>query len=62
MNDNILAINIPNGISILVMGAVGALILMALRKASGAKSSPVGNAPQGGGFANQGGSNIAGAG
>ena len=32
-NDNILAVNIPNGISILIMAVVGGFLLAALRKA-----------------------------
>lgn len=32
-NDNILAINIPNGISILIMAVVGGFLLAAVRKA-----------------------------
>ena len=31
-SENIIGINIANGVSILIMGAVGALILTALRK------------------------------
>ena len=47
MNENIIAINIPNGLSILIMGAVGAIVWIGIRKAvlskSGAsvKSGPV---------------------
>lgn len=36
-SENIIGINIANGVSILIMGAVGALILMALRKAATGK-------------------------
>lgn len=32
-NDNILAVNIPNGISILIMAVVGGFLLAAIRKA-----------------------------
>ena len=43
-SENIIGINIANGVSILIMGAVGALILTALRKVAKGKSN-VGNAP-----------------
>ena len=43
-SENIIGINIANGVSILIMGAVGALILTALRKAAKGRSN-VGNAP-----------------
>lgn len=42
---NIIEINIVNMGSILIMGAVGALILAFLRKSVLAKKSAVGNAP-----------------
>lgn len=32
-NDNILAVNIPNGISILIMAVVGGFLLAAIKKA-----------------------------
>lgn len=32
MNDNIIAINIPNAISIVIMGAIGAIIVIAVKK------------------------------
>ena len=43
-SENIIGINIANGVSILIMGAVGALILTALRKVAVGRSQ-VGNAP-----------------
>lgn len=45
-NENILAINVPNGISILVMGSVLALLLAWGRHAMNKKAPAVGNAPQ----------------
>ena len=42
-SENIIGINIANGVSILIIGAVGALILTALRKAATGRSN-VGNA------------------
>ncbi len=42
-SENIIGINIANGVSILIIGAVGALILTALRKAAKGRSN-VGNA------------------
>jgi formylmethanofuran dehydrogenase subunit C len=43
-SENIIGINIANGVSILIMGAVGALILTALRKAARGRSGGVSNA------------------
>jgi hypothetical protein len=42
-SENIIGINVANGVSILIMGAVGALILTAIRKTVKGKTS-VGNA------------------
>ena len=43
-SENIIGINIANGVSILIMGVVGALILMAVRKSVTGKQK-VGNTP-----------------
>jgi hypothetical protein len=43
-SENIIGINIANGVSILIMGAIGALILTALRKMAMGEQS-VGNTP-----------------
>jgi hypothetical protein len=43
-SENIIGINIANGVSILIMGAVGALILTALRKIAMGRQQ-VGNSP-----------------
>ena len=43
-SENIIGINIANGVSILIMGAVGALILTAVRKSAMGKQK-VGNQP-----------------
>ena len=43
-SENIIGINVANGVSILIMGAVGGLILTALRKMVKGKTT-VGNAP-----------------
>jgi hypothetical protein len=43
-SENIIGINVANGVSILIMGAVGALILTALRKVAMGRQQ-VGNAP-----------------
>ncbi len=44
-SENLIGVNVANGVSILVMGAIGALILMALRKAAAGRSQAVSNAP-----------------
>lgn len=44
MNENIIGINIANGVSILIMGAVGLLILSGLRKLAAGRTQ-VSNAP-----------------
>lgn len=41
MNENIIAVNVPNAISILIMAAIGGLIVSAIRKAAGNRSSGV---------------------
>jgi hypothetical protein len=43
-SENIIGINVANGVSILIMGAVGALILMAVRKSVSGRQK-IGNAP-----------------
>ena len=43
-SENIIGINVANGVSILIMGAVGALILTAVRKGVMGKQK-VGNTP-----------------
>jgi hypothetical protein len=47
VNDNILAINIPNGVSILVIVALGFVLLAAAKKVTGRgkKGSPVAAGP-----------------
>lgn len=45
-NENILAVNVPNGISILIMGGVLALLLAWGRHAANKKGSPFAQAPQ----------------
>ncbi len=45
-SDNILSVNIPNGVSIIIMGAVGAILLTALKKARQGRSNVAGNAPR----------------
>jgi hypothetical protein len=42
-SENIIGINIANGVSILIMGAIGALILISIRKAVMGKQK-IGNA------------------
>ncbi len=42
MNDNIISINVPNGISILLMGLVGAALLAGIKKAVSGGASPGG--------------------
>ena len=44
-SENIIGINVANGVSILIMGAVGALILTALRKMATGGRPTVGNMP-----------------
>lgn len=45
MNENIIGINVANAVSILIMGAIGAVILCAIRKAVMNRATPVTNAP-----------------
>lgn len=46
-NENIIGINVANAISITIMGAIGAVLLMAVRKSvMGKRGAPVTNAPQ----------------
>ena len=46
MNENIIAINVPNGISILVMAAIGGVVLAFLRKlAAGQKGTGLSAGP-----------------
>lgn len=47
MNENIIAVNVPNGISIAIMVIVGALVIGLARKAlfGSKKTAPVGNGP-----------------
>lgn len=44
-SENLIGINVANGVSILIMGAVGMLILMALKKAALGRGQAIGNAP-----------------
>ena len=44
MNEQIIGINVANGVSILIMGAVGLLILSVLRKLAGGRTQ-IGNDP-----------------
>lgn len=37
-NENLIGINVANAVSILIMGAIGALLLVAARKAATARS------------------------
>ncbi len=46
MNENIIGINVPNGISILIMAAIGGVVLAFVRKlAMGAKASGISAGP-----------------
>lgn len=52
MNENIIAINIPNAISIIIMAAGGALLIAFLRKATGTKGAGAGQITTGAAFTN----------
>jgi hypothetical protein len=40
VDDNIISVNIPNGLSILIMGAIGAIVLAFVRKSVTGKGKP----------------------